>query len=184
MQPLRLFLTAFLLTVTWCRAETLTEAPGQPVVRASDQERFRFVDIPVCKTSIYVGSVTLATGRFERQGDRYLADYKASVFPFFFYREKGALVIRVDSESLSRLAKGEKIRIEGTATTSSGDVRRIEGTATPSDIHSGKLKIAVHVSRAINLAFTTSYRFADCSPTCASPSSRTPCVRREKEASE
>ena len=42
------------------------------------------VIVPKMKTSIYVGSVSLKTTDFERDGDVYNATYNAKVFPWFF----------------------------------------------------------------------------------------------------
>ncbi len=172
MQPLRAFLTLLTLAIAFPYPNSAAEATVSQLHEAQFEDAFACVDIPVCKTSIYIGSVTMTTSRFRRQGEYYQAGYQASVFPFFFYREKGTLSIKVDSTAMAQLAKGEKILIQGTATTSSGESRRIDCTATPTDIHSGILKIKVLVSRSIKLSFTTSYRFVAESTTTTSPGSR------------
>lgn len=121
--------------------------------------RYAAVSVETAKTSIYIGSVTLAMPIFTRQGITYSTTYAARVFPYFFYNEKGSLSIDVPDADLRKLEHGETIEFTGQARTTGGEDRRIEGRAQPADATSGKLKVRVFVSPKIQLIFNTTYRF-------------------------
>lgn len=122
--------------------------------------RYATVAVETARTSIYIGSVTLAMPVFTRQGVTYSTTYAAKVFPYFFYNEKGSLSIDVPDEDLRKLERGETIEFKGRAKTTGGEDRHIEGRAQPTDATSGKLKVRVFVSAKIQLIFNTTYRFA------------------------
>lgn len=134
---------------------------GLAVLRGAqpDEDPFRFVAVPACKTSIYVGTVTMIPGRFERRADHYVASYEAKVFPFFFYSEKGTLRIDMDQAALERLQRGENVAFKGEALNSSGEKRKLEGSAQPENGRSGRLKIKIFVSSSIKLSFPARYSF-------------------------
>lgn len=117
------------------------------------------VDIASTKTSIYIGSITMTMPVFERHDDTYSADYRAKVFPYFFYSEHGRLSITVPDEDLRKLERGEVIQFVGEGVSSDGEHRHIEGRAVPTDAKSGKIKVRVFVSKKIQLIFNTTYRF-------------------------
>jgi hypothetical protein len=121
--------------------------------------RYATVAVETARTSIYIGSVTLAMPAFTRQGITYSTTYAARVFPYFFYNEKGSLSIDVTDADLRRLERGETIEFTGRAKTTDGEDRHIEGRAQPTDASSGKLKVRVFVSKKIQLIFNTTYRF-------------------------
>jgi hypothetical protein len=123
-------------------------------------EHYNRVDIASTKTSIYIGSVTMTMPVFERHNGTYSADYRAKVFPYFFYNEHGRLSITVPDEDLRKLEHGEVIQFVGEGISSDGEHRHIEGRAVPSDANSGKIKVRVFVSKKIQLIFNTTYRFA------------------------
>jgi len=145
---MRQFALLFVLLFPLLAQATAQEAPGSILV-------------PTCKTSIYVGSVTMELSPFKRTKDGYEATYKARVFPFFFLSEHGTLRIEASVNQLERLQRGEQVDFTGSAVTSSGEPRHIEGRATPSTPLAGSLKIRVSVSKSIRLAFPGSYRFGD-----------------------
>ena len=122
--------------------------------------RFDKVDIAPTKTSVYVGSVTMTMPTFTRKNGVYESTYAAKVFPYFFYNEKGRLLIEVSDETLRKLERGESVEFQGRGVRESGGERRVEGKATPTDATCGKIKVRVFVSKRIELVFNTTYRFA------------------------
>lgn len=120
---------------------------------------YAHVEVPPCKASIYIGIVTMTMGRFDRQGDSYVAPYQVKVMPFFFYSEHGTIRIQMDQDRIARVARGEKVSFTGLAVSSSGEKRQIEGLAEAASPLAGSLKIKVSATRSIRLNFPTSYRF-------------------------
>ena len=120
---------------------------------------FDSVTVAPAKTSIYIGSVTLTSSVFRRESAGYVADYKATVFPYFFYNEKGRLRIDFNDDQLARLARGERVEFQGRAESSDGDPRKVEGHASPANASSGNLKVRIFVSPKIQLIFNTTYVF-------------------------
>jgi hypothetical protein len=118
------------------------------------------VRVEPVKTSIYVGSVTLTPTEFVREGGEYAADYRAKVFPYFFYNERGRLRIAFSDDALARLARGETVAFEGQAENTDGEPRRVTGRAVPADARTGKIKVRVLVSPKIELIFNSTYRFS------------------------
>jgi hypothetical protein len=127
---------------------------------ASPPERFARVEVPVAKTSIYLGSVSLTMPTFVRHDGIYESTYAAKVFPYFFANESGRLVIQVSDAQLGQLEAGQPIDFTGRAVRADGSERRVEGRATPADANGGKLKVRVFVTAKIELIFNTTYRFA------------------------
>ena len=132
-------------------------APGPSDVNLA---LYAAVDAAPVTTSIYIGSVSLTSGRFLRHDGVYQARYVAKVFPFFFYNEKGELRVDVSDESLRQLAGGTTVEFTGSATRDDGRVRAVTGRAVPLDATSGTLKVRVIVSQRIVLVFNTTYRLA------------------------
>lgn len=117
------------------------------------------VAVPPLKTSIYVGSVTLATGEFRRDGETFAATYEAKVFPWFFWGETGAIEIRVPEADLARLVRGETIEFTGDARNQKGKPRRVTGRAQPTDAATGRIKVRIAVDD-VELIFNGPYRLA------------------------
>ena len=117
------------------------------------------VEIEPTKTSIYIGTVSLAMPTFQRSGITYSSTYAAKVFPYFFQNEKGELSIDLPDEELRRLERGEVVHFVGRARNTDGDDRRIEGRAIPANPRTGKIKVRVFVSKKIQLIFNTTYEF-------------------------
>jgi hypothetical protein len=109
------------------------------------------------KTGIYVGSVTLTTGVFERAADRFATTYEAKVRPWFFWSETGQIEIVISDEALAKLAKGETVEFTGNAANHKRKPRRVTGRAQPADPHSGKIKVRIHVDD-LELIFNGTYR--------------------------
>jgi len=122
--------------------------------------RYDRVVVEPAKTSIYVGSVTMAFSPALRKKGIYEADYSAKVFPFFFMNEKGKLFLEAPDDALRRLARGETVDFTGRGVNADGKERRFEGRAVPADAATGKLKVRAIVSKRIELVFNTTYRFA------------------------
>lgn len=118
------------------------------------------VSVPAMKTSIYVGSVTLTTGEFLRDGEAFATTYEAKVFPWFFWNESGRIVIRVPAAELERLARGETVEFEGDAQNHKGKPRKVTGRAQPADASSGRIKVRIHVDD-VELIFNGPYLFAN-----------------------
>lgn len=136
--------------------------------------RFAAVDAAPVKTFIYVGTVTLAAGRFVHQPGGFTAPYTAKVFPYFFYSESGKMTIRVSDEDLRRIAAGQSIAFRGTAVRSDGLTRPLEGTATPTGPAGGQLKVKLHVTKRVVLPFATTYRLPAASAAVTGSAARSP----------
>ena len=119
------------------------------------------VEIPVTKTSIYVGNVTLIPGLLERRDGAYATTYQAKVFPYFFLSESGQLQIDFSDEQLAQLERGERVTFTGTAHNKDGEPRRIEGhaTAASAGASEGTIKVRIFVTKKIELIFNSQYRF-------------------------
>ncbi|MGH7995209.1 MAG: hypothetical protein ACREFX_02540 [Opitutaceae bacterium] len=135
--------------------------------------RFAVVQAAPGSTSVYVAVVSLSATPFVRHGTRYLARYRADVFPFFFYDERGRLIVDVSDAQLRALAVGRPIDFTGRAIRSDGAVRRIDGRVTPAGPDRGAIKVRIHVGRRITLVFNTTYRLPGAERIRPSPA-RTP----------
>jgi hypothetical protein len=122
-------------------------------------DRYATITVEPAKTSIYIGSITLTTTVFVREGNSYAASYSARVFPYFFYDEKGKLWIDTSDDDLRRLERGESVSFTGHARSDDGAERRVEGRADPANAGSGKIKVRIFVSKRIELVFNTTYQF-------------------------
>lgn len=120
---------------------------------------FMRATVPAMKTSIYVGSVTLTTGTFERSGDRWSTTYNAKVFPWFPWSEHGEITITVTDAALARLAKGETVEFTGDAQNHKKRPRKVTGRAQPANDHAGKIKVRIHVDD-VELIFNGSYELS------------------------
>jgi hypothetical protein len=120
------------------------------------------VEVAPAKTSIYIGSVSLATAPFVRRGNTYVSTYSAKVFPYFVFNERGMIVINATEDQVSRLVRGNPVLFDGRAVSDDGDHRRIECLATPAHDASGRIKVRVSVAPGIGLTFNTTYKiFSD-----------------------
>jgi hypothetical protein len=149
---------AFAATIAACALAGEMPAPSDAA--APPGSHFAQVTVEPTKTSIYVGSVSLTMPPFSRLGGAYTAGYRAKVFPFFFYSERGDISVEFPDESLHRLMAGETVYFRGHANNSRGVERRIEGRAIPDKpgADHGKIKVRVWVGK-IELIFNTVYRF-------------------------
>ncbi len=121
--------------------------------------RYERVEVAPAKTSIYVGTVSLAMPSLTRAKGVYETSYVAKVFPVFFYNEKGRLSIEMSDEQLRKLERGEAVEFKGRAVRDDGAERRVEGKATPADATNGKIKVRVFYSKRVELIFNTTYQF-------------------------
>lgn len=117
------------------------------------------VSVPEMKTSIYVGSVTLTAGPFERSGDKWTTTYGAKVFPWFPWSEHGDITITVSDADLARLAKGETVEFAGDAMNHKKKPRKVTGRAQAANNHSGKIKVRIHVDD-VELIFNGTYELS------------------------
>lgn len=124
-------------------------------VRAAEAT-FTRATVPAMKTSIYVGSVTLTVGTFERSGDKWTTTYNAKVFPWFPWSEHGDITIAVTDVDLARLAKGETVEFTGEAQNHKRKPRKVTGRAQPANDHSGKIKVRINAD-GIELIFNGAY---------------------------
>ncbi len=138
------------------RAETGAPPPASaPVPTPWDHVR-----VSPMKTSIYVGSVRLTTGIFERQGSNLSTTYDARVVPWFFWGETGRITITLTDADLAQLAKGQTAEFSGEGTNQKNKPRKISGRAQPADASSGKIKVRV-MADGIELIFNGTYQFGD-----------------------
>jgi hypothetical protein len=130
--------------------------PGFTVRAASPSDK---ISIETSSTSIYIGRVTLYLTPLIRQNGVYSAEYKAKVFPYFFFNEHGSFRIEVSDDDLARVARGETVEFKGHAESSSHEERKITGRASPDDAAHGKIKVRIFATEKIQLIFNTTYRF-------------------------
>jgi len=116
------------------------------------------VTISPMKTSIYVGSVTLTTGVFQRAGDQFSTTYEAKVFPWFFWGETGRITITLPESELQKLARGERAEFTGEATNHKKKPRLVTGRADRVDAATGKIKVRISAD-GTELVFNGTYRF-------------------------
>ena len=116
------------------------------------------VTVAPMKTSIYVGSVTLTTGVFKRDGDKFTTTYEAKVWPWFFWGETGKITITLPRTDLEKLARGERIEFTGEAINQKNKPRKVTGRADRTDGAAGKIKVCIGVDDT-ELIFNGTYRF-------------------------
>jgi len=126
------------------------------------------VDVPVMKTSIYVGRVTLTTTAFVRAGDSWSATYDASVFPWAFWSEHGDISISLPEADLARLGQGETVNFTGDAKNHKGRPREVTGRAEPTDATTGRIKVRIRVD-GVELVFNGGYTLDAPPPPATSP---------------
>lgn len=116
------------------------------------------INVAPMKTSIYIGSVTLTLGVFERQGSTLTTTYAAKVFPWFFWGETGRITVTLSDTDLARMARGETAEFNGDGVNHKNKPRKITGRAQPVDATSGKFKVRV-MADGVELIFNSTYRF-------------------------
>lgn len=129
-----------------------------PRLPAAGREWTR-IEVGPMRTSIYVGRVTLTTGRLIRSGLTLSADYTADVFPWFFWGETGHMTIALKPDDLARLARGETVDFTGDAANQRHKPRTISGRAQPADASDGKIKIRIKAD-GYELIFNGTYHLA------------------------
>ncbi len=138
-------------------ASATAEGTPDAASAAALTRRYRTAAIATSKTSIYIGSVTLNVEPLVLSDGAYQSKYVATVFPYFFYNERGTLAIAMPAASLLRVSRSEPVEFTGRALSSDGEERRISGKATPSDATHGRIKVRIYVSKRIALIFNTTY---------------------------
>ncbi len=118
----------------------------------ADLTNWERVDVAPMKTSIYVGSVSLATGTFERQGSTLVTTYTAKVFPWFFWGETGQITITLTDTDLAKMARGENAEFTGEAHNLKGKLRTVTGRVQPASATSGKIKVRI-MADGVELVF-------------------------------
>ncbi len=139
---------SLLLAVNRLGAET----PSPPPLPDWDR-----ITVPAMKTSIYVGSVTLTTGVFERQGSTLSTTYEVKVRPWFFWGETGHFTLSLSAANLASLAKGEVVEFSGEAVNHRHKPRQVTGRAQPVDATTGKFKVRIKAD-GVELIFNSNYR--------------------------
>ncbi len=133
-------------------------AAAEPAAPAPTLTNWDHIKVAPMKTSIYVGSVTLTTGVFERQGSALTTHYEAKVFPWFFWGESGSITIALTDTGLAALARGETAEFAGDATNQKNKPRKVTGRAQPIDANSGKIKVRI-MADGVELIFNSTYQF-------------------------
>jgi hypothetical protein len=128
---------------------------AQPAAILTGWDRVRIAPM---KTSIYVGSVSLTTAVFVRDGSTLASTYDAKVWPWFFWGETGRITISLTDANLASLARGERAEFTGTAANHKNKPRTVTGYAQPADAISGKIKVRIGVDDTV-LIFNGTYRF-------------------------
>jgi hypothetical protein len=132
-------------------AVTLGAAPPRP------SAAWDSVSVAPMKTSIYVGSVTLTTTDFKRDGDKFTTTYEAKVRPWFWWNESGRATITLPLAELEKLSKGGRVDFTGDGTNHKGKPRPITGYAERADDTSGKIKVRLNAD-GVELIFNGTYR--------------------------
>jgi hypothetical protein len=115
------------------------------------------VTVAPMKTSIYIGSVTLASEPFVRAGTTLTTRYEAKVWPWFFWSETGRITLSLTEANLAGLARGETIEFTGEAANHRNKPRPVTGRAQPQDAVSGQFKIRI-AADGYTLVFNGAYR--------------------------
>ena len=147
MSQLKLCLLLVLGAVATLRADT-TQPGGD----------WDTVTVAPMKTSIYVGSVTLTTGEFKRDGDKFTTTYEAKVRPWFFWSETGRITITLSEAELLKLSRGERVEFTGAAANHKNKPRHVTGRAERINAATGNIKVRIGVDGA-ELVFNGTYRF-------------------------
>jgi hypothetical protein len=116
------------------------------------------VSVAPMKTSIYVGTVTLTTGVFRRDGDKFESTYEAKVWPWFFWSETGRITITLPAADLAKLSRGERVEFTGTAANQRGKPRTVTGRADNTNGAAGRIKVRIGAD-GTELIFNGTYRF-------------------------
>lgn len=142
-----------------CVAAALICAAGPcpPLFAQSAPSR---VEVPVLRTSIYVGSVRLTTSPLQRSGESYAGTYDARVVPWFFWSEHGEIAVTASEADLLRLRTGEEIEFTGQATNHRGKPREVSGRARPDGVDTGQIKIRIKAD-GVELIFNGRYQLGD-----------------------
>jgi len=141
-----------------CLILLLGAVPPLPADTTGPAGEWDSVTVAPVKTSIYVGSVTLTTGEFRRDGDQYTATYAAKVWPWFFWNETGRITITLPQAELARLTRGERVEFTGEASNHKNKPRHVTGRADRIDAATGRIKVRVGVDDT-ELIFNSTYRF-------------------------
>ena len=140
-------LLLFLLGVATLRADT-TQVAGE----------WDAVSVPPMKTSIYIGSVSLTTGVFRREGHDLAGTYEAKVWPWFFWNETGRITITLAPDELAKLSRPGRVEFAGTAVNRRGKPRTLTGYAEGAGDATGRIKVRIVVD-GTELVFNGTYRF-------------------------
>ena len=128
------------------------ETPSPPPLPGWDR-----ITVPTMKTSIYVGSVTLTPGVFERHDSTLSTTYEVKVRPWFFWGETGHFTINLSAANLASLAKREIVEFSGEAVNHRHKPRQVTGRAQPVDATTGKFKVRIKAD-GVELIFNSTYR--------------------------
>jgi len=151
MRYVALFLCCLWSTVCVLPAETIAAPAGT---------QWNHITVEPMKTSIYVGSVRLNTGVFERNGENFSTTYDARVVPWFFWNENGTITLTLTEAEWAKLAKGERTEFKGEASNEKRKPRHVTGWAQPADRTSGKIKVRV-LADGIELIFNGRYQLTE-----------------------
>lgn len=138
----------------------LGAAGGLRALAAPDRTNWEHVTVAPMKTSIYVGSVRLSTGIFERKGSTLAATYEAKVVPWFFWGETGRITITLADADLAKMARGETAEFTGEAFNHKNKPRQVTGRVQPATATAGKIKVRI-MADGIELIFNSTYEFVD-----------------------
>ena len=151
-----------------CLLLVLAAVAGLRTPAAPDLTNWERVAVEPMKTSIYIGSVTLTTGVFVRQGSTLAATYEARVFPWFFWGESGKITITLSDANLASMARGESADFTGEAFNQKSKSREVTGRVQPATATSGKIKVRI-LADGYKLVFNSTYQFVEVQPTAAPP---------------
>jgi hypothetical protein len=111
------------------------------------------------KTSVFLGTMTLALSPLVRTGNRFESTYKADFFPLAFFGEQGRFWIETSDADLARVEKGEAVTFTGEAESASHEKHRVTGRITPKDAATGSIHVRVFMTATTAIPFDSTYRF-------------------------
>ncbi len=149
------FAALFLCFLAWTASVLRAETNAAPI-----QTQWNHITVEPMKTSIYVGSVRLNTGVFERNGAKFSTTYEAKVVPWFFWSESGNITLFLNEAEWAKIARGERTDFNGEAMNVKNKTRHVTGWAQPADRTSGKIKVRV-MADGIELIFNGTYRLTE-----------------------
>ncbi|MFI5356815.1 MAG: hypothetical protein ACHQ4G_05725 [Opitutales bacterium] len=139
-----------------CRFPLLLATAALAAAEPARNPEWNRVQVSPMKTSLYIGSATLTTQPFVRDGGTLTATYQADVFPWFFWNETGRITLQVTADELAKLRRGERCTFTGGGLNQKNRPRPVTGYADPDGPDHGRIKVRV-TAHDVTLVFNGTY---------------------------